>query len=389
MNSGPTALRVGTTRHSRKAVVDAIAASGPATRSELVERTGLSRATVAAVVGEMLAAGALTERTPEVGSARGRRPALLSLSAPRGLLGAIDLGHRHIGVAISRNSTELLDSVWLDDGVDVDADPEAALEVAVDALRNLRAAISADEALVSIAVSVPQPVNASSRSIIPTPFLKSWHVLDIGRRLTETFNVPMRIENDANAAALAESDNDNGPDNVIFVKVSTGIGMGIVLAGKPVRGSRGHAGEIGHMVIDSGGQLCSCGNRGCLETFASVPAVIRALEPVHGRLQPQDLARLLSSGNTAAERAMQDAGNSIGRALAPVLAGLQIDRVVIDGPRQVPMDALIRGTLHQVRAQVHPEIIRDLRIVPGRHGHISSLMGALRLAAEEAHRTEI
>lgn len=389
MNSGPAALRAGTNRHSRKAVVDAVAASGPATRSELVERTGLSRATVAAVVGEMLAAGALAERTPEARSARGRRPALLSLSAPRGLLGAIDLGHRHIGVAISRNSTEILDSVWLDDGVDVDADPESALEVAVDALRNLSAAISADEALVSIAVSVPQPVDASSRSIIPTPFLKSWHVLDIGRRLTETFNVPVSIENDANAGALAESDDDNGSGNVIFVKVSTGIGMGIVLAGKPVRGSRGHAGEIGHMVIDSGGQLCSCGNRGCLETFASVPAVIRALEPVHGRLQPQDLTRLLTSGNTAAERAMQDAGNSIGRALAPVLAGLQIDRVVIDGPREVPIDALIRGTLRQVRAQVHPEIIRDLRIDPGRHAHISSLMGALRLAAEEAQQTKI
>lgn len=370
--------RTRTSSRSHGVVRTTLSRVGSATRAEIQTETGLSRATVAAVVRDLVAAGSVVESRTRSAGGRGRRPVEFRLAARPGLVGAVDLGHRHLAVALGGSDGSIVRSRWLDH--DVDTDPGSALSAAADVIRELLEE-SAEGPLNAVAVSVPQPVSDSSGLVAPTPFLPSWDGLDIASTLSAVFAVPVLIENDANAGALAENDRRG---SVAYVKLSTGIGMGIVIGGRLVRGVRGQAGEVGHLVIQPEGQLCGCGSRGCLETLASLPAVVRALAPVHGNLAPADLAQLLRRGDTVALRAMHDAGVALGTALAPVVAALQVDRVVIDGPREIPVDAVVSGASARICDLLHPEIVRGLVVERSRYRHGAALVGALRLAAAHA-----
>ncbi|MGC5172727.1 ROK family protein [Microbacterium sp. DT81.1] len=367
-------------RRSRQAIVDAIADRGPATRLHLIDRTALSRATITAAVNELLAEGTLLETHPRSSHARGRQPAHLILSAPPGLVCGIDLGHHHIAVAVCPDATDLTAHEWI--STEVDSDPSQALSTAMALATRLLADPSDSRPLLAISAIVPQPVSKADGRVVPTPFLTSWHGLDVAGRLRAEFGVPTAIENDANAGAIAEAGDHE--KTTVFVKVSTGVGAGVVIGGALVRGYGGQAGEIGHLVVKADGQLCGCGNRGCLETLASVPAILRALEPVHGRLEESDLARLLASGDTASARAMHDAGEAVGTALAPIVAALQAQDVVIGGPLEVPMESLVRGVRARVESLVHPQVIQHLSIRAGTHGPLAPLVGAMKIAEATA-----
>ena len=237
------------------------------------------------MVNELVAEGTLTESHPGGRAARGRQPAHLTLSAPAGMLCGIDLGHGHIAVQVGAHATDVAAREWMP--TEVDLDPAAALATAIAVASRLLERVGEGRPLTAVAAIVPQPVTDADGRLIPTPFLNSWHGLDVPGRLRAAFQVPTAIENDANAGAIAEAGVNSR--STVFVKVSTGVGAGIVLGGALVRGYGGQAGEIGHLVVKADGQLCGCGNRGCLETLASVPAILRALEPVHGRLVESEL----------------------------------------------------------------------------------------------------
>lgn len=356
------------------AILTAVNDAGTATKADIAARTGLSRSTVATAVSELLATGVLIT-AGGAARARGRIPVRLAMAPPRGLLGAIDLGRQHIGVTVTTDPLDVDDGVWLEH--DVDGDPAGALEVAIGLVGDLVRERVGRGPLLALAASVPRPVSDVSGTIAPTPFLTSWQGLDVAGRLRASYDVPVLLENDANAGALSEA---GGSRSVAFVKVSTGVGLGIVLDGISVRGSRGQAGEIGHLVVRQDGPLCGCGNRGCLEAIASLAAVARALEPVHGPLSHAGLSRLLEAGDAVSTRAMREAGIAIGTALAPIVAALQVDKIVVDGSRDIPMTAVIRGVRARILELVHPETVHTLSVESSRHGHRASLAGALLLA---------
>jgi predicted NBD/HSP70 family sugar kinase len=363
-------------RRSRQAIIDALADGGPATRMHLVARTALSRATIASAVNELLADGMVTETRDGGSAVRGRQPARLELRPPRGMLCGIDLGHNHIAVAVGAHATDIAAHEWI--FAEVDQDPGEALSTATSAALRLLSRVSEGDPLMAITVIVPQPVTDADGRLVATPFLPGWQGLDVPGRLREAFGVPTAIENDANAAAIAEA--DAGAKTTVFVKVSTGLGAGVVLDGALVRGYGGQAGEIGHLVVKADGQLCGCGNRGCLETLASVPAILRALEPVHGPLIESELNSLLASGDTASARAMRDSGEAIGTALASVVAALQPEAIVIGGPLEIPMEHLVTGVRARVESLVHPQIIQHLSIRTATYGPLAPLMGAMQIA---------
>lgn len=365
---------------TRQQILDAVTDAGSITRAEIIERTGLSRATITAGIGILLEDGTLLERRTLGAreSRRGRRPTHLVMRPPRGILCAIDLGHGHTCVAVGTGDGEILERRWAE--LDVDAHPDDALEDALTIAAELIATHAGDDGLVAVGVVVPQPVDADSGVVAPTAFLTNWHGLDVASRVTAALGAPVMLENDANAGAIAEI----GPttSGLVFVKVSTGVGAGVVAGRSLVRGPTGQAGELGHVVVRPDGQLCGCGNRGCLETLASMPSIMRALEPIHGRLDRAGLAALLAAGDVASERAMRDAGEAIGTALAPVVAALQIEQVAIGGLDGIPLDALVEGTHAKIRALVHRAIAPGLRIAPSAHAALAPLHGALRLAAQ-------
>lgn len=364
---------------TRQLVVRSIARAGSTTRGELVASTELSRATVTAAVAELLEGGVIVEGDGARAAGRGRRPRRLSVSLPDGVIGAIDLGHGHYCVALSSTTFQVYERLWVER--DVDTDPTSVLGHAMDSLAACLAR-NPEQPLLAVGVVVPQPVDPRTGSLADTPFLRSWQGVEVAEAVRARFGVPAVIENDANAGAIAECAPN---ESLVFVKVSTGIGAGIVTEGSLVRGSHGQAGEIGHVVVRPDGPLCGCGNRGCLETLASIPAILRALEPIHGRLESRDLAQLIRDGEVTAVRALRDAGNAIGFALAPVAGALQTERIVVSGPHGIPVDSVVEGVASRLEASVHPQVMASLEVTASSQGAMSPLIGCLRLALTAAH----
>src|SRR6202008_1802562 len=146
-----------------------------------------------------------------------------------------------------------------------------------------------------------------------------WAGLHAARELGRRLGVPVTVDNDANLGALAEASlgAGRGMGEVVYVKVSSGIGAGLVLGGRLHHGATGIAGEIGHVQVREDGAVCRCGNRGCLETVAATPALLESLRPAYGdELTAGGMLELAVDGNLGAQRVIKDAGWAIGRAVA-------------------------------------------------------------------------
>lgn len=365
------------TERTRHVVLAFLRSDGPATRDDIVRATGLARATVATAVSELVRDGVLCAERSSSAAPRGRRPELFRLSRPAGHLVAIDLGHAHVSIAVATGAGEILDTCRADRAVD--EDPHGALRSAIVLARQM--ADDAGEAVAAVAMVAAQPVDARRGTVQPTAFLTQWHDLQLTAAAREAFDAPIVIENDANAGALAEH---AGEGVTAFVKVSTGVGMGVVVDGRIMRGPTGDAGEIGHLVMRPEGALCACGNRGCLETVASLTSIREALTPVHGAVGVHRLADLLALGDVSCRRAMRDAGAVIGMALAPMVAAMQVTQITFGGAPRLPFDDLVAGVRDRIVADVHREIAATLVVRAATNTDDAPLRGGLLLAAEAA-----
>ena len=133
-------------------------------------------------------------------------------------------------------------------------------------------------------MALPGPVDHARGALHTSPILSGWANVDAAAELEKRIDVPVHLDNDANLGALAEVTLGAGRNvrSAAYIQMSSGIGAGMIVDGRPYHGHRGIAGEIGHVLVDEQGQICRCGNRGCLETLASGPALVALLRPSHG-----------------------------------------------------------------------------------------------------------
>ena len=260
-------------------VLDEIRLGRSRSRSELVERTGLGRAVVAQRVGELIDRGLVIEG--DVGRSTGGRPARqLTFHAAAGHLLVADLGATSIDVAVTNLDGRILGHH--DEPARIEAGPEACLD-RVDTLFQslLRTTQDTPGALWGIGIGVPGPVEFDSGRPISPPIMPGWDGYPIRERFAERYGAPVWVDNDVNVLALGEwrSGIAAGHDNVVLVKVGTGIGAGIISDGHLHRGAQGSAGDVGHIqVVDDPDVVCRCGNIGCLESLAGGAAIARAGE---------------------------------------------------------------------------------------------------------------
>jgi predicted NBD/HSP70 family sugar kinase len=194
--------------------------------------------------------------------------------------------------------------------------------------------------------------------------------------------VPVELENDANVGALGEKvfGAARGVDDLVYVRVSAGIGAGLILGGRPYRGFGGVAGEIGHVLADPAGPICRCGNRGCLEAVASPPAVAALLERSTGEpVGVRRLLELLEAGDRDARRAVGDAGEAVGRALSMLVNVLNPELVVVGGDL-APAGAVL---LEPIRAAIERHGVAPaagaVRVTAGTLGDRAEVLGAAGL----------
>jgi predicted NBD/HSP70 family sugar kinase len=372
-------------RDARARVVGVLAEAGAVSRADLARRAALAPSTVSAVVSELHAAGLVVEPAAPVHPSErgtvGRPPVLIALHRRAGVVVGIDFGKRHLRLAISDLSHALLAERHRALDADLPAKDAIALakHVFADALEE--AEVARDE-VVGVGLGLPGPVHRPSGELGNSTILPGWAGTRAAEAVADALELPVEVENDANLGALGEWmwGAGRGAAHMAYVKAATGIGAGFIVANAPYVGAGGTAGELGHTVVDPGGPICRCGNRGCLETFAGAPAILGSLRDVHGDgLTLQDAVALAIRGDAGCARAIADAGAAIGTAVATLCNLFNPHRVVVGGDLGAagellltPLrEALVRGAIRSAA--------EDVTIVQGELGDRAEVLGAVAL----------
>lgn len=361
-------------------VLDVLRATGagapPVTQAELARLTGLAPATVSGIVRD-LAAGGLVDTEP--GS--GRRGTTVRLGRGAGLVAGVDFGHSHVAVALG----DLTGSVLGEERrpLPADHDHREGLALAASLLAGLRAEHAPDDRVHGVGVGIPAPIKDDvprSSAILP-----GWVGVDARAAAEAALGLPAHVENDANLGALAEHRRGvaSGADSSVFVKISSGVGGGIILDDRLFHGTDGTAGEIGHLTVDEGGPVCRCGSRGCLEAYASTGAVLEMMTTQMPGATLDEVVAAAHDGSVAALRSFEDAGLHLGRGIATVVNLLNPAIVVVGGEMARAGDLLLESVRIGLRRHAL-DAVAATPVLASSLGERASLVGALEVAADRA-----
>jgi predicted NBD/HSP70 family sugar kinase len=352
------------------------------TRSEVMDVTGLSRSTVMQRLGVLRAAGLLEEGSGR--SSGGRPPGALAFNQHAGVVLAADLGARHGRVAVCDLAGAALaeheEPLRIADG----PGPVLAwLEDRFDMLLEEAGRARAD--VLAVGVGVPGPVDVVTGRPTSPPIMPGWDGHPVAAELGERLGAPVLLERDVNAMALGEH-RRHWPTlrNMLFVKVATGIGAGIITDGQLLRGLHGRAGDIGHIrAITASEVLCTCGNHGCVGALASGSAIARQLaETGVEAASSADVVALVRAGHAGATHRVREAGRVLGAALAAVVAVVAPTALVIGGELAEASQPLLAGIRESVYQRSSPLATGELRTVTSRLGPRAGVVGATTLALE-------
>lgn len=304
--------------------------AGSITRAGLIEATGWARATVTRRVDSLLELGLLT-RDGAARSSGGRPASLVSFNGKAGTILAADLGITHSRVA----AVDLLGNA-VAEPTDVELDLSRGPAQAIPDLFEIigRQASQAPELPLAVVVGLPAPIDAVTGRPTNPPILSSWDDYPLREQLSNEFGVQAFVEKDTNLMALGEQRGARPTaQSLVYVKVGTGIGSGVVLGGELYRGATGSAGDIGHIQIDSHqSTLCRCGRHGCLEAVAGGAALSARMRALGRDAESsRDVTALVHAGDSEARALVRDAGRQIGEVLASVISFANPDVIVLGG----------------------------------------------------------
>lgn len=321
-------------------VLDILRSKGPLTQADIARASALSRATVNNIVQALRDQGTVEYQW------KNRREALVTLSSTRGSILTITVHERRASASLfDFSGQERIDRSSDETSQEQATSPAQVLALARDmiALANARRS-----AVTGIAIAMEGPIETSTGAIAPWAWqrLPHWKGVDIHQTLSRQLRLPLVVDNDANLAALAEWSwgEGRGCNDFLHITCSEGIGGGIVLNGKIYRGGSGLAGEIGHMVIADTGDLCFCGSRGCLSSFATERAILNALRNADN--PKPSLAAVVESaahGDAACQRILFEAGTHLGQALATVVRVISPSVIAIGGTLGMAGEIVLDG----------------------------------------------
>jgi len=368
------------------AVLRLIRHGAATTRGDLVHTTGLARSTISQRVDALLSQRLLVAEA-DAASTGGRPAQVLSFNREAGFVLAADLGATHAHLAVTDLAGNILRAESHD--IRIGDGPEAVLGWLEARLEELAGA--ATGTLLGVGIGLPGPIEHATGVPIAPPIMPGWDGYPVAKRLSEHFRATALVDNDANLMALGERTRA-WPDteHLMFVKVGTGIGAGLISHGRPLRGAQGAAGDIGHIhVRDHDDVLCRCGNRGCLEAVAGGGALATALT-ADGlpAADVRDVVRLFREGRPEVTSRIRAAGRQLGEVLAASVNAFNPGVIVIGGDLAEADEPLLAGVREVVYQRAVPLGTRSLRIVPSTLGEQAGVLGAAVMAIEHALEPE-
>lgn len=374
--------------HNLAVMLGHVHRDGTLTRAELTQRLGVSRSTVGALVGDLTQLGLVEEVVPSGGDRVGRPSHVVVPRRTGPFAVAVDVDVAHVVVAAVGLGGAVLSREVVPVGPGPTT-PEDAVRVVAEALPRLAGLNVGSRAPVAgIGVSVPGTVDRRTGHIGVAPNL-GWHDVALGAQLAEVAPpaAPVVIGNDADLAVLAEHRRGSarGCDDVVFLMGRIGVGAGIITGGAPLRGHDGHAGEIGHNIIDAAGPPCHCGKNGCVETYVGEGALLAAA----GRaLTPTDEATAAvftdaRAGDAMAMRGVRQVADALGRTLATLVNTLNPQRVLLGGFLSELLDLARAEIEAALGGYAHEASGRSVQLVQPGFGEDSALLGAAEVAFAE------
>lgn len=359
-----------------------VATGRATTRSQLAASTGLSRATVSQRIDLLISAGLLIE-TGRAVSTGGRPPLTLQLNPDTGIVAAVDLGATHCQIALADLSGTFLAET--DEPMDIGDGPTRVLGRVAEILGELLSKVDRRAAEIrAISIGVPGPVEFSTGTVVRPPIMAGWDGYRVPEFFAASFDAPVLVDNDVNMMALGEYGQRRDAAHLLYVKVGTGIGCGIVSGGVLHRGAAGAAGDIGHIRIAGHDDvICHCGNTGCVEAVASGKALVATLrEAGLDVATTRDVVRLVSEGNPTARRQVRLAGQRIGEVLATLVSFYNPDTIVLGGVLAELHEDLLADIRGVVYRRALPLATRALSIETSTLGMYAGVQGACLLALD-------
>ncbi|WIG61006.1 MAG: hypothetical protein OJF49_003754 [Ktedonobacterales bacterium] len=385
-------------------VLNSVRLQGPAARVALAQQTGLSKTTVSSIIDQLLQDSLVTEGdfidAPATG---GRRPILVHFNEDLGLVLGIEVGYTSLTL-ITTNLTGQVKSVW-NEPFDFTTPPHTCLAMLSAAIRIFMARSELQwDHILGIGVGISAPIDSRTRSILFPLGEHSWEGIDIAATLSQQFEVPVYVDNNANLAAVSEGRYGVGVpfSDFVYITINQGIGCGLIRNQQIYRGAMGAAGEIGHLQLLDDGPLCICGKRGCLETLANNSAIIadaslgKSLARVapKARVSPQladtedldinDVIHAAEAGDMSARLALQQAGRYIGAAVAMMINILNPEVVILEGATVRTGRYLLEAVQEESARHTLPVIWPATKMITGQLGDLAVALGAATVVIDAA-----
>jgi predicted NBD/HSP70 family sugar kinase len=327
--------------HNRSLVLQHLFHEGPTSRADLARATSLTRVTISDLVSVLITEGLVEELGTRPGQRVGKPAILVGLRTDAYQIVAVDLTeHGRMRGAVLSLTGEIVVRRQLDiDGRTGDE----LVDLLTRFVRRLVAA--ANHPVIGVGVGSPGIIDLDGR-VVEAPN-RGWYDVPLAEILGERMGLPVHVANDANTAALGEFTYGGGSSGMLVVTVGAGVGAGVVADGVRVHGQGDAAGEIGHVTVVDDGEQCACGRVGCLETVLSVPALRRAVA---------------DKSTADSDAALASVGRVLGVTLAPVVSALNLNQVLLSGPRDLLDGPLREAALDTIRQRTMPAITSGLQL---------------------------
>ena len=387
-------------------LVELIRELGEVTKADLVSNTDYSLSKINGCIEGLIKKQYIQENG--LGEyTGGRRSRVFSINGSFGLVAGIDIGATSIDLVVTNFSGKTLARHSL--AASVREGPRPILSLVSEKLEWLIAEYGLPaEQLYGIGIGVPGPVDFDEGTVDSPPIMPGWDGFPIVQTIQVRFPAARAVvDNDVNVMALGEVSAGiaKGIKNLIFVKIGTGIGSGIVCNGHIYRGSNGCAGDIGHICVKKDGPICPCGNRGCLEAMAAGPAIgergvhaaqegnspilLKYFQANEGGLSAEDVGNAAREGDPAAIEIIRDSGQMIGDVLASLVNFFNPSMIVIGGGVAGIGNLLLSSIRQAVLNRSLPLSTRDLQIVFSEKGPDAGVIGAVNLALDKLFEVEL
>jgi predicted NBD/HSP70 family sugar kinase len=350
------------------------------TRTEVRRLTGLSRTAVAARVAALAERGLVVEREEGL-STGGRPPVLLKFDADAGVVLAVAIGRSRTYLAVCNLAGQIQAVTDIDQ--DIGIGPNELMPDLVKRLEVLLEESGHDAAAIhGVGLSLPGTVDQHRGAVLDSPVMSGWDGVELGPYFRTLTDAPVLADNDANAMALAERHGEyRNVDDLLLLKLSTGLGAGIISGGVPQRGAVGAAGEFGHnKTAAAQGVPCRCGDTGCLEAVAGGWALVRSLQQQgHQVGHIRDVVDLANRGDAEARRLIRESGRHVGEVVSAAVNLLNPAIVIVGGDMARAYDVLVAGLREALYGNATALASRRLQVVPTSHGEHSGVLGSAAL----------